>query len=720
MMELEKKEDNFLDRIFLNEYHKDNPEVKKLQNTLLSHHRFQNYILTLSNNFIKIPFSKIDDAILDSLKYFCDFYNYDHSSIWKFNDKENNITCLYKWSNNIKLNIQHGGSVITYEQVNGLFDFKNFNQPVFLRFSDYEPQDIPFSILLKKEGIKALYIFPLIDEGINIGGVVLSTQNEYKELDENIYIAGQLYCTLITSVLMRKQQDSVHNDYLQIIDGSTIASWIHDYDNNILRLSQEWKRRISSGNLSEKDLLDYMAGIIHPNDLQRVQKERKLIFEKQQVRFRHEFRIKISSGEYIWVQDQGKIIYNDDGKPSKVYGTTMDIDDSKKAIEESKAIEKALQLSQQHAYKLIDELREADKNKNEFISMLSHELRNPLATIVAGLSLITRSADKTASQSTLDIIDRQIKQLCKLVDDLLDLTRINNNKIQLRKEYTNLNTLVINTYNDLEPFFKNKNIDFVIDLQGTYNLLIDPARIKQILENLLHNALHYTDQHGKVILTVYKHDKEAVISVKDNGIGLEPDIVPFMFEPFMQAENSLDRSHGGLGLGLAIVKNIAELHGGHCYAYSEGLGKGAEFFIHLPMCFGAYINPKEVHKTKSNNKHLKILFVEDNQDFAVILSSIIKNLGHTVEYAYNSRDGLEKAENSIYDAIICDIGLPEISGYEIARRMKSGFLPGNTKLIALSGYAAKKEKHLAITSGFDYHLAKPVDIKELVEILSRI
>lgn len=684
---------NFLNEIFNNSHHKDVPEVQLLQKKLMSHNRLQDYMLNLSNSFISVNFDKIDQEITNSLGYLCEHYGFDHASIWEFNKTDELITCLFKSKADEALSAAAGWESMRYSQVKGVFPFEDFKKPYFLRFEDYVPQDIQFSILLKKSGLKALYLFPLISEGINIGGIVLGTRKDFSELDENISIAGQLYSTLITNVFIRKEQgkafkeansnnklilDSINEgvalydkdgtalffnsyilrnlgdqlkvglkiseqiiegyealcfnridkfeqavengeqlifednfgdcwysnriypilkdgrvhaltviteditdkkktenltieaqvlkekeqEYLQIIDGSSVASWICDYDNNSLKYSHEWRKRIGGDNVSDNELMSYIEGMIDPEDLIRTHEERKFIFEKKQQRFKHEYRIKTTSGNYIWVMDQGKIIYHGDGTPSKVYGTTMDIDESKKAVVE---------------------LKKADRNKDEFISVLSHELRNPLATIVAGMSLIRFSDSNEVTRSTTEILDRQIKQLTRLVDDLLDLTRINNNKIILKKENVSLNTLLGNTIDDLMPLFREKNIDVAFEASDFISIVIDPIRIKQIVENLLYNALNYTDSYGKVTVRIKMNSKEAVISVKDTGIGLSPELIPRIFDPFVQADQTLARPYSGLGLGLAIVKNITELHGGGVCVYSDGLGKGSEFFIHLPV-----------------------------------------------------------------------------------------------------------------------------------------
>jgi PAS domain S-box-containing protein len=253
-------------------------------------------------------------------------------------------------------------------------------------------------------------------------------------------------------------------------------------------------------------------------------------------------------------------------------------------ITERKRAEEALKESEKKANALVANLEEADKNKNEFLNALSHELRNPLATIVAGLSLLELSDDKQQKRKAQDIMQRQIDQLCHLVDDLLDLTRITNNKIVLDKERVDLKELSLSMLTDSKLLFEEKGIHLEAEInEEDICIDVDPVRIKQIIGNLLDNAMKFTDSGGAVKVSVFREKNEAVIYVKDNGLGIDPAFLSNLFVPFEQADNSLDRRNGGLGLGLSITKGIAELHGGTVSVQSDGIGKGAQFNIRLPL-----------------------------------------------------------------------------------------------------------------------------------------
>ncbi len=389
------------------------------------------------------------------------------------------------------------------------------------------------------------------------------------------------------------------------------------------------------------------------------------------------------------------------------------------AIERAKA-EEARKESEARALALVKELEEADRNKNQFISALSHELRNPLAIIVTGIELLGIAEDKKQLDTTKDILNRQVKQLCALVDDLLDLTRITNNRIVLKKERVELNQLACITAEDQQGLFLGKGIG-LHTRTGAIPLYLDadPVRLKQIIGNLLHNALKYTKAGGETILSVFEEGGEAIISVKDNGIGLSPDIIPCLFQPFVQADTSLDRSSGGLGLGLSITKGIAEMHGGSVSAFSGGLGKGSEFVIRLPLCHEeGSAGVLEERQPDTAARPLKILIVEDNRDFAGFLSRMLAQMGFKAEAAYDGHEGLHKAKKIRPDMIFCDIGLPGINGYDVIKHIKEIDELKNTYLVALTGYAGEADVKRAKESGFDRHLAKPVSFTSLKQIIN--
>ena len=421
-----------------------------------------------------------------------------------------------------------------------------------------------------------------------------------------------------------------------------------------------------------------------------------------------DYKIKTKNGDEIYASLNIRFTKDEKGRPLGAMVIAHDVTDRRK-------IEEALRKSE-------EELRQADKNKNTFLSALSHELRNPLAAISAGLQLMDIMQNKDKIKTVKGAINRQMNQLCALVDDLLDLTRITNNKIELKKERIELNRLALSTAEDQYVMFDDKEIKlYARTSTASVYLDADPVRLKQIIGNLLHNARKYTQTGGEAVLSVYEENKEAVISVKDNGIGLSPEMLPKLFIPFTQADTSLDRSNGGLGLGLSITKGIAQLHGGTVSAYSEGLGKGSEFIIRLPLSdMKGYEEAIDAKKSEAATRLLKVLVIEDNKDFAAILNMMLAAAGHDVLTSVNGRDGIEKAKGNLPDIILCDIGLPGMNGYEVARQIKSEDSLKNIILIALTGYAGRRDIELSKEAGFDYHLAKPLQMETLQNILREL
>lgn len=372
----------------------------------------------------------------------------------------------------------------------------------------------------------------------------------------------------------------------------------------------------------------------------------------------------------------------------------------------------------------ITERKKADQNKNQFLSNLSHELRNPLASMMMSLSLLKRVApDSEQAWQAKEILERQTIQLSRLVDDLLEITRISQNKIVLKKELVDLNSLVSKTEEDYKTMFieKEVSLEAVIFPQPIY-VQADPTRLTQVIGNLLNNALKFTEKDGKtqVIISKDENNNEAVIEVKDNGLGIKPQLLPDLFQPFMQVENSLESNGGGLGLGLAIVKGLLDLHGGSVTANSQGLGKGTQFAIRLPLLQDKDVQQEKQQENGKTHRSLRIMVIDDIPDVVEILCSLLQLLGHEVTSAGNGPEGLAKAVEFAPDVIICDIGLPGMNGYEVARHIRKDHTLKNVFIIALSGYAQADDLAMAMESGFNRHLAKPIDLDTLEKILTEV
>ena len=367
------------------------------------------------------------------------------------------------------------------------------------------------------------------------------------------------------------------------------------------------------------------------------------------------------------------------------------------------------------------QLREQDLHKNQFLAILSHELRNPLAPIRNSLYILDHApSGGQQSQRARDVIGRQIGQLTRLVDDLLDVTRVSRNKIQLQPRSLELSDLVRRAVDDHRSLFEEKGI--VVEATFAPERLPmrgDVERIAQMVGNLLQNAAKFTPAGGRVRVSTEAAPSKthAILRVIDSGVGIAPALLGRLFQPFMQADASLDRSQGGLGLGLALVKGLVEMHGGEVHAHSDGLGQGAEFVIELPLDQSAGKEPS-TSPARPEARCRRVLVIEDNRDAADSLREVLEFGAHVIEVAYNGPDGLHRARTFNPEIVLCDIGLPGMDGYEVARAFRADPALKDVFLVALSGYAQPDDLQRARDAGFDKHLAKPSSLEKLEELLA--
>jgi len=365
-------------------------------------------------------------------------------------------------------------------------------------------------------------------------------------------------------------------------------------------------------------------------------------------------------------------------------------------------------------------LAEADRRKDAFVAMLAHELRNPLAPLRNALHVLGQrgSADPAFRQSQ-EMMERQVRHLARIVDDLLDVSRVMRGKVQLRPERLDLARLVRTAALDHQGVFRQAGLDLDLDVpELPVWVMGDSIRLAQILSNLLHNAAKFTDLGGRVSvrLTVAGGDK-AEVAVRDTGVGIGPDMLVRLFETFAQADRSLERSKGGLGLGLALVKGLAELHGGEVHAASAGPGCGAEFTVRLPVEPEPAALSEMPAGPRRTAKHLRVLVVEDNRDAADSLRMLLELYGYEATVAHSGPDGVKAAQQWQPDVVLCDIGLPGLDGYGVARRLRQNPSTAKARLIAVTGYGAEDDRRRSQEVGFDAHLVKPVDPAALQGVL---
>jgi signal transduction histidine kinase/ActR/RegA family two-component response regulator len=375
--------------------------------------------------------------------------------------------------------------------------------------------------------------------------------------------------------------------------------------------------------------------------------------------------------------------------------------------------------------RLVSELRQADRKKDEFLATLAHELRNPLAPLRNALELLQRSnGDAAVGEQVRSMMGRQLDQMVRLIDDLLDMSRISQGKVQLRKERVELKAIVHSAVEAVQPLLQAQAHELTITLPpDPIYLDADATRLAQVISNLLNNAAKYTEKGGHIWLTAERLGNEAVVSVRDTGIGIAAEHLPHIFEMFSQVAPALERSQGGLGIGLSLVQGLVELHGGKVEARSGGIGKGSEFIVRLPIV-ETPAQPGEQRSEQAEKRHFgpkrRILVVDDNRDAADSLAMMLSITGHDTRTAYDGLEAVQAAAGFQPDIVLLDIGLPKMNGYEAARHIRQQPWGKGMALIALTGWGQEEDKRRALEAGFDHHLTKPVGAAALEKLLARM
>jgi PAS domain S-box-containing protein len=369
-----------------------------------------------------------------------------------------------------------------------------------------------------------------------------------------------------------------------------------------------------------------------------------------------------------------------------------------------------------------EELAVADRRKDEFLAMLAHELRNPLAPIANALEAIRLDrSDVAETQEALDIATRQVAHMARLLDDLLDVSRFTRGDVQLRKTVVELSAILNQAAETSRPLIEAGRHHLSVSLPDTPVWLEgDPTRLAQVVANLLNNSAKYTDQGGRIELSAYRTGDEAIVRVRDNGIGLGPEMLPRVFDLFAQDDRSLDRSQGGLGIGLTLVRSLILHHGGEITVDSPGPGLGSEFIVRLPVlqADGVSVPDEEPPvSTESPGRTRRVLVVDDSQDSARSLARVLKIWGHDVQIAHDGPQALQASRAGSFHVILLDIGLPGMDGYQVAEQLRRQLGPGGPALIALTGYGQKGDLARSRGVGFDDHLVKPVDLDRLKALL---
>jgi two-component system CheB/CheR fusion protein len=428
-------------------------------------------------------------------------------------------------------------------------------------------------------------------------------------------------------------------------------------------------------------------------------------FLKEAKAYENEYRIVRPDGTvrllHSWVEFEA----DGAGRPIRVIGTCQDITERNRAEQE---------------------LRDADRRKDEFLAMLSHELRNPLAPILSAMEILQQAgpSDHQLRATYQAVIMRQATHMKRLLDDLLDVARVSKGKIQLRRERVELGMLLLQSVEVSRPLIVDKRHVLEISLASEpLPLDADSTRIVQVFANLINNAAKYTDAGGHITLTSRAGDGEAIVSVRDDGTGMSPELIARAFDLFVQAARSFDRAQGGLGIGLTMVRTLVKMHGGSVEAFSDGPGRGSEFVVRLPLASGAPASPGEfatpVAKSGATTTPLRVLVVDDNVDAARTLEHVLSRAGHRVALAHDGAGALASAATLHPEVVLLDIGLPGMDGYAVAARLRAA---GHERaaFVAITGYGQDDDLRRSQTAGFDRHLVKPIDGAALRQLLAEV
>ncbi|MEO7336652.1 MAG: ATP-binding protein [Caldimonas sp.] len=419
------------------------------------------------------------------------------------------------------------------------------------------------------------------------------------------------------------------------------------------------------------------------------------------------FTITTPSGEDRVLESRLMPEFADDGSVDSVLSIASD-------ITEQEMMNSARSLAE-------EALRDADRRKDEFLATLAHELRNPLAPISNALQIMQLTREPAANENARNVIERQVRQMVHLVDDLLDVSRISQGKVVLRRERVDLAGVVQTAIETSRPLIDANHHHLTMHLPrpGAMTVDADVTRLTQIVANLLNNAAKYTPPGGRIEVTAERQDDRAVISVRDSGIGIPPDMLPRVFDMFAQVDRTLERSQGGLGIGLALVKRLIEMHGGDVEAHSDGPGRGCRFVVRMPLLEGTEERasvPEEVAPERPV-EGFRVLVVDDNVDSAESLSRVLEMLGYETRTAHDGLEAVVVAAEYRPRAALLDIGLPGISGHDAARRIRAQADGRPILLIALSGWGQDEDRRKSKEAGFDHHFVKPVDLGALMELL---
>ena len=519
------------------------------------------------------------------------------------------------------------------------------------------------------------------------------------------------FVAAIVNITDRKRAEErlreAEEKFRTLADNIPQLAWIADAgtDGQIHWFNQNWYEY--TGTTLEQMKGQGWHAVHHPDHAQRVI-NKFAHHVKEGLDWEDTFPLRGKDGQFRWFLSRMKVIRDESGAVVRIFGTNTDITEQRAMAD---------LLRQQSA-----DLSEADRRKNEFLSILAHELRNPLAPIRNGLQVLKLAkGNAEAAEQSRVMMERQLAQMVRLIDDLMDVSRISRGKVELRKERVELAKIVQQAVETSRPLIEAKEHNLTVAVPPRPIIVdADVTRLTQVLANLLNNAAKYSEPCGHITLTAERQGSDAVVSVKDTGVGIPADMLPKVFDLFTQVDQSLEKSQGGLGIGLSLVRGLVEMHGGSVEARSEGQGKGSEFIVRLPVDLAAMTEanpPAGDDEPACPSQRCRILVADDNADAATTLSMLLTVMGNEVRTANDGLQAVNVATEFRPDVILLDIGMPKLNGYEACRRIRQEPWAENTVLIALTGWGQEDDRRQSRDSGFHHHLVKPVDPAALNKLL---
>jgi PAS domain S-box-containing protein len=486
--------------------------------------------------------------------------------------------------------------------------------------------------------------------------------------------------------------------FRSMADAAPVLIWVSGRDKLCTWFNRQWLEFV--GRTMEEEIGNGWAENVHPEDYQECLDTYVASFDARRP-FTMVYRLRRHDGAWRWLLDNGIPRHNADGQFAGYIGSCVDVTPQREAE---------------------DKLREADRRKDEFLAVLSHELRNPLAPITMAADLLRKKPARDAEESALhDVLVRQTAQLTRLLDDLLDVNRIRSGKIALRRQAMDLNEAVARAVESVAPQFVSKKQDLTIDIPREPIFVdADPTRMSQVTANLLSNASKFTPARGRIALSLARKDGHALLRVKDSGIGISKEQVPHIFEMFAQVEPTQIKTEGGLGVGLALTRMLIDLHGGNIEVKSEGAGRGTEFSVRLPaIAPSATATTAPLPRATDLHPHYRVLVADDNVDSALMLSEALRGMGHDVRAVHDGLATIAAAESFAPQVAFLDIGMPRMNGYDAGKKLREEF-GDRIMLVAVTGWGQESDRRRAKEASFDHHLTKPVDLRAIEKILEHV